>query len=185
MPKIVVNPGPPIALDEARLIKRVQEGDMKAFEALYRRHEGRVYGICLRISANQSLAEELTQDVFLKVWQRIGSYEGRSKFSTWLYRLATNRAIDGLRSEIRRSARETTTEDPASWEPPRPGPKPEGKMDLESAIGELPTAARTVFVMHDVQGYKHKDISEMTGMAEGTSKSQLHRARRLLRAKLQ
>jgi RNA polymerase sigma-70 factor (ECF subfamily) len=182
VPKTVL---PPVVdLNEAWVIQRVKRGDVEAFGTLYRAYLRKVYAICYRITANESLAEELTQDVFLRVWERIGQYEGRSKFSTWLHRIATNRALDGLRAEIRRSARETSTEDPAAWEPPRPSPKPEGGLDLESAIASLPTSARTVFVLHDVEGYRHEEIAEMTGIAPGTSKSQLHRARRLLRTRL-
>jgi RNA polymerase sigma-70 factor (ECF subfamily) len=136
------------------------------------------------MAGDTNVAEEWTQDVFLTVWQKIASYEGRSRFSTWLYRLATNRAIDGLRSETRRSKSESTTGDPEAWAPAPASPRPERGMDLESAIASLPGAARAVFVLHDVEGYRHHEIAEMTGMAEGTSKSQLHRARRLLRERL-
>jgi len=177
-------PPPVIDLEEAWVIRRVQEGDADAFETLYRTHARRVYGICRRITADPRLAEELTQDVFLKVWERIGRYEGRSKFSTWLYRIATNRALDGLRGEIRRSARELPVERPADWEPPRPAPRPETRLRLEEAMESLPAAARAVFVLHDIEGYRHDEIAEMTGVAEGTSKSQLHRARRLLKERL-
>lgn len=177
-------PEPLIDLDEFRLIRRVQEGDARAFEALYRSHVGRVHAICRRLAGNPGVAEDWTQDVFVQVWEKIGSYEGRSRFSTWLYRLATNRAIDGLRADVRRSRRESPVEDAESWMEPGPPPRPERTMDLEAAIASLPTAARMVFVLHDVEGYRHRDIAEMTGMAEGTSKSQLFRARGLLRERL-
>lgn len=177
-------PPPVIDLEEAWIIRRVQEGDTDAFEALYRAHMRRVYGICRRVTADPGLAEELTQDVFLRVWERIGQYRGDSKFSTWLYRIAANRAVDGLRGEIRRSSRELAVERPADWEPPRPAPRPETRMRLEEAVETLPPAARAVFVLHDVEGYRHEEIAEMTGIAAGTSKSQLHRARRLLRERL-
>jgi len=177
-------PPPVIDLEEAWVIRRVQEGDADAFETLYRAHARRVHGICRRITADPRLAEELTQDVFLRVWERIGQYQGRSKFSTWLYRIATNRALDGLRGDIRRSAREVPVERPADWEHPRPAPRPETRMRLEEAVESLPAAARAVFVLHDVEGYRHEEIAAMTGIAAGTSKSQLHRARRLLRERL-
>lgn len=177
-------PPPVIDLEEAWAIRRVQEGDADAFETLYRAHARRVHGICRRITADPRLAEELTQDVFLRVWERIGQYQGRSKFSTWLYRIATNRALDGLRGEIRRSAREVSVERPADWEHPRPAPRPETRMRLEEAVESLPAAARAVFVLHDVEGYRHEEIAAMTGIAAGTSKSQLHRARRLLKERL-
>jgi RNA polymerase sigma-70 factor (ECF subfamily) len=138
-----------VDLNEAWLIRRVKEGDVEAFGTLYREHVKRVYAICLRITADPDTAEELTQDVFVRVWQRIGQYEGRSKFSTWLHRIAAKRSLD-----------------------------------LEAAIARLPEAARAVFVLHDVEGYRHEEIARMTGIAEGTSKSQLHRARRILRERL-
>lgn len=178
------DPEPLIDLDEARLVRRAQAGDTRAFEKLYRSHVGRVYAVCRRLAGNTGRAEDWTQDVFVQVWEKIGSYEGRSRFSTWLYRLATNRAIDGLRSEGRRNRRETSVEDPESWFEPGPAPRPEGRLDLEAAIASLPTVARMVFVLHDVEGYRHRDIAQMTGLAEGTSKSQLHRARGLLRERL-
>ena len=171
-------------LNEGWIIQRVKQGDRDAFGILYRKYVGKVYAICLRITANQAIAEELTQEVFLKVWERIGQYQGRSKFSTWLHRIATNRALDGLRSEIRRSAREISTEEPETWEPTQPPPRPDRHLDLERAIAELPPSARAIFVLHDMEGYRHEEIAEMIGIAAGTSKSQLHRARRLLRKKL-
>jgi RNA polymerase sigma-70 factor (ECF subfamily) len=177
-------PEPLIDLDEVRLVRGVQQGDTRAFEALYRSHVGRVYAVCRRLAGDTGRAEDWTQDVFVQVWEKIGSYEGRSRFSTWLYRLATNRAIDGLRADVRRSRRESPVEDAESWMEPGPPPRPERTMDLEAAIASLPTAARMVFVLHDVEGYRHRDIAEMTGMAEGTSKSQLFRARGLLRERL-
>jgi RNA polymerase sigma-70 factor (ECF subfamily) len=177
-------PPPAIDLEEAWVIRRVQEGDTEAFETLYRTHVRRVYGICRRITADTRLAAELTQDVFLRVWERIGQFRGTARFSTWLYRIATNRALDGLRGEIRRSTREMAVEQPADWAPPRPAPRPETRMRLEEAMESLPPAARAVFVLHDVEGYRHEEIAEMTGIAAGTSKSQLHRARRLLRERL-
>jgi RNA polymerase sigma-70 factor (ECF subfamily) len=176
------SPGPDV--NEGWVIQRVKQGDREAFRILYRHYVGKVYAICLRITANQAIAEELTQEVFLKVWERIGQYEGRSKFSTWLHRIATNRALDGLRSEIRRSSHETSTEEPGTWEPPQPVPRPDRRLDLDNAIAGLPPSARAIFVLHDVEGYRHEEIAEMIGIAAGTSKSQLHRARRLLRERL-
>ena len=184
VPKTGTAREPVIDLAEARLVRQAQAGDLAAFEQLYRTHVGRVFAICVRIAGDESRAEEITQDVFVRVWQRIGSFEGRSAFSTWLYRMATNRAIDAIRSQIRRSSRETVTEDPARWEEPHPARDPETGIALEAAIAGLPPGARTVFVLHDIEGYRHAEVSRLTGMAEGTSKAQLHRARRLLRERL-
>jgi len=175
---------PVIDLEETRLIRRAKAGDVDSFETLYRAHVGRVYAICLRISGEESRAEDLTQEVFVRVWQRIGTFEERSAFSSWLYRMATNRSIDAIRSQIRRSSRETVTEDPVAWETPRPARDPVDTVALDRAIASLPAGARTVFVLHDVEGYRHEEIAQMTDIAEGTSKAQLHRARRLLRQRL-
>ncbi len=173
-----------VDLDAVRLIERARAGDAAAFEGLYRLHAGRVFAICLRLCGDPARAEELVQDVFVRVWRRLDSFQGRSAFSTWLYRLATNVVLDALRAEIRRSARETPVEEPADWETPKPPAPPGLGLDLEAAIASLPTGARMVFVLHEVEGYRHEEIAEMAGLAEGTCKAQLHRARRLLRERL-
>jgi len=178
---------PVLDLQEVRLVRSAQQGDLEAFEALYRAHVGRVHAVCRRILTDPGRAEEATQDAFVRAWQRLESFEGRSRFSTWLHRLATNAAIDALRAHARRSHREASEEDlPPRGEsdgiPPRPA---EDRIDLEAAIASLPDGARTVFVLHDVEGYRHEEIARMTGTAEGTSKAQLHRARRLLRGRLE
>jgi len=178
---------PVLDLQEARLVRSARTGDMEAFEALYRAHVGRVHAVCRRLLADPGRAEEVTQDVFVRAWQRLDTFGERSRFSTWLHRIAVNCAIDALRGEKRRRSREQEDEnagdrvETGSNRPPRP---PEARLDLESAIASLPEGARTVFVLHDVEGYRHGEISRMTGVAEGTSKAQLHRARRLLRGRL-
>jgi RNA polymerase sigma-70 factor, ECF subfamily len=173
---------PVLDLEEAELIREVQAGDERALEALYRRHAGRVYALCLRLTADPGRAEELVQDVFLQVWRRIHSFEGRSRFTTWLHRLTLNRALDAMRSDLRRSAREEPVAEPDD----RPGKiaRLEDGLDLESAIAGLPSGARIVFVLHDVEGYRHDEIATMSGLATGTSKAQLFRARQLLRQRL-
>ncbi|HET7291922.1 MAG TPA: RNA polymerase sigma factor [Vicinamibacteria bacterium] len=157
---------------------------MSAYEELYRDNVGRIYGLCLRLAGNSSLAEELTQDVFVRAWQKIGTFRGESAFSTWLYPLAVNVALSERRARARRSARVFATDDLASYDRPEKPPGPERGLDLERALGELPEGARAVFVLHDVEGFKHQEIAELTGIAAGTSKAQLHRARRLLREAL-
>jgi RNA polymerase sigma-70 factor (ECF subfamily) len=178
---------PVLDLREARLVRSAGEGNVEAFEALYRAHVGRVHAVCRRLLADPGRAEEVTQDVFVRAWQRIGTFGGRSRFSTWLHRIAINCSIDALRGEKRRRTRES--EDEAAGD--RDGAKHhrssrplETRLDLEAAIASLPDGARTVFVLHDVEGYRHGEISRMTGVAEGTSKAQLHRARHLLRGRL-
>lgn len=165
-------------------IERARQGDLQAFESLYRSSVGRVYALCLRWSAGDAArAEDFVQEVYLRVWERLGSFEGRAQFSSWVHRVAVNRLTDLLRIEIRRSelAPMDAELDPAFDAGNR---SPELRLDLEAAIRSLPAGARIVFVLHDVEGYGHEEIAAMTGLSIGTSKSQLHRARRLLRARL-
>ena len=166
------------------VVRRAQEGDVAAFEQLYRDNVNRVYALCLRISADPAKAEELTQDVFVRAWQRLGSFKGKSAFSTWLHRLAVNVVLGERRSEGIRVARVFGTDDLSIYETGGKVPDPGDRMDLERAIAKLPPGARSVFVLHDVEGYKHEEIAEMHGSAVGTCKAQLHRARRLLREAL-
>ena len=165
-------------------VRRAQAGDSEAFAGLYRTHVGRVYALCLRLEADAGRAEELTQDVFVRAWERLASYRGESAFGTWLYRLAVNVVLGDRRSAWRRSKHVFTTDDPAVYERGGDGPPAGLAMDLDQAIAALPPGARTIFVLHDVEGYRHEEIATMTGLAEGTSKTQLFRARRLLREAL-
>jgi RNA polymerase sigma-70 factor (ECF subfamily) len=161
-----------------------QGGDERAFEQLYRSHVGRVHALARRLADDPARAEELTQDVFVRAWERLASFRGESSFGTWLYRLAVNAILSDRRSGWRRGRRLRDggglDEELAS-----PSDRPAVRLDLEAAIGLLPPRARTVFVLHDVEGYEHAEISNMTGMAVGTSKAQLFRARRLLRQALE
>jgi RNA polymerase sigma-70 factor (ECF subfamily) len=167
---------------ERALVARAQAGDLEAFEGLYRAHVGRVYAVCYRMAGDASLAEELAQDVFVRAWQRLRSFRGESAFSSWLHPLTVNVALSERRSRRRRTSRFMSTDDPSIFERPEPRPAgPEAGVDLDRALETLPPGARSVFVLHDVEGYKHEEIARMTGVATGTSKAQLHRARRLLR----
>ena len=157
---------------------------MAAFEQLYRENVGRVFALCYRLSSDPTLAEELTQDVFVRAWQKLGSFRGQSAFASWLYPLTVNVALTERRSRLRRTSRVFGTEDPTVFEKPEGSPRPEAGFDLEKAMASLPPGARSVFVLHDVEGYKHEEIAELTGVATGTSKAQLHRARKLLREAL-
>lgn len=172
-----------VDLEEARLVRAARAGDVEAYEALYRRHVGAVFALCRRMT-DASRGEDLTQEVFLRAWQRLGSFDGRSAFATWLHRVAVNLAIDMLRREARREGRETREEEAALAvaAPARPWG---GAADLEAAVAALPPGARAVFVLHDVEGYRHEEIAGLTGMAAGTSRAHLHRARRLLRERLE
>jgi RNA polymerase sigma-70 factor (ECF subfamily) len=171
---------------DPEILARARRREVDAFEALYHASVGRVLALCNRLCGDPDGAQDLTQEVFLRVWERIDRFEGRSGFFTWLYRVTVNRVTDGLRAEIRREAREIQVDDgplalAASGRRSRQRIEP---VDLERAMAKLPTGARIVFVLHDVEGYRHAEIAEMTGIATGTSKAQLHRARRLLRAQL-
>ena len=179
---------------ETALVVRARSGDAGAFERLYRAHAGRVHSLCLRLLADRGHAEEATQDAFVRAWQRLGSFRGESAFGSWLYRLAANVAVDRLRSERRRAGRsggwDLEGEDPDGAPvrgegPPAVRHRAGEAIDLERAIRALPPRARAVFVLHDLEGYRHGEIADLAGIAEGTSKAQLHRARRLLREALQ
>ena len=171
--------------DAAGLVHRAQNGDQAAFEQLYREHVGRVYAICLRIVANAPRAQELTQDAFVRAWRMIGTFRGESAFSSWLYRLTVNVVWGDLRAKRRRTARVMITDDLTPYDKTENMSMPGTAVDLENAIAALPPQARTIFVLHDVEGYRHEEIAELMGLSEGTSKSQLHRARKLLRETLE
>jgi RNA polymerase sigma-70 factor (ECF subfamily) len=175
----------PVLAEVSDLARRAQAGDETAFEALYREHAGRVFALCLRLSGDRTRAVELVQDVFVRCWEQLRSYRGESAFGTWLYRLAVNVVWQANRGDQRREARVKPVEDPGVHERPREGPSPGLSLDLEQAIAALPQGAREVFVLYDIEGYHHEEISRMTGIAVGTSKAQLFRARRLLREKLE
>jgi RNA polymerase sigma-70 factor (ECF subfamily) len=160
------------------LVARAKDGDLDAFERLYRTHVGRVHAVCLRLTGDPGEAEERTQDTFVKAWERLGSFEGRSAFGSWLYRLAVNLVIDARRARATRRRFEIADDEPeAAARLPEAGLG----LDLERAIAGLPEGARMVYVMHEVLGYRHEEIGELLGVAVGTSKAQLHRAREILR----
>lgn len=167
------------------MVERARRGDESAFEALYRENVGRVHALCLRMSGDGRRAEELTQDVFVRAWTKLDSFRGDAAFSTWLHRLAVNVVLQKKRTDKRRRARVEARE--TLPEPTRRVAleRPTARMDLERALRSLPEKARMVFLLHDVHGYKHREIAEMMGTAEGTAKAQLHRARKLMREALE
>ncbi len=167
------------------LVERAREDDPRAFEALYRRSVGRVYALCLRMARDSQRAEELTQDVFVRAWQRLESFRGESQFTTWLHRLAVNVVLQEGRSKGRRESREELMEDPEVYGHRARQETPGLRLDLERAIAALPDGARTVVVLRDIHGYKYDEIAEMQGVALGTVKAQIHRARRMIREKLE
>jgi RNA polymerase sigma-70 factor, ECF subfamily len=171
--------------DVTPAVHEAQAGSVPAFERLYHENVGRVYALCLRLSGDPARAEELTQDVFVRAWEKLGSFRGDSAFSTWLHRLAVNVVLGERRSEGRRGQRVTSVEDVTMYERDGvPAAMVGERLDLEAAMATLPPATRTVFVMHDVEGYTHDEIARLTGRAEGTCKTLLHRARKMLRERL-
>ncbi len=170
---------------ESATIARVRAGDMRAYRELYQRHGRRVYALCLRMTADRAWAEELTQDVFVRAWERLDGFRGEAAFGTWLHRLSVNLVLTAMRGERRRQHNTA-----AAAEAMSPGTSYGEKdvavaLDLERAIAALPERARMVFVLYDIEGFTHAEIASMLGLAVGTSKGQLHRARVLLREVLQ
>ncbi len=172
--------------DVNELVSAAQGGDELAFRSLYDQTVGRVHALCLRLVSDPAAAEELTQDVFVRAWERLASFRGESAFSTWLHRLAVNVALTERRARGRREKRIFPAGELEDLEKEGTGSaiSPGTRMDLEQAIAALPAGARTVFVLHDIEGYQHDEIAAMSGLAAGTSKAQLFRARRLLREML-
>ena len=178
------SPPPATCGDEPALIARVQSGDLDAFEPLYRHHVDRVYALCLRMVGNAGQARELTQDVFVRCWERIGSFRGESALGTWLHRVAINLVLEQQRSQRRREARVEVRGDLEELPGAAVARAPGLRLDLEAAIRTLPPKARQVFVLHDIEGYTHEEIATFTGSAPGTMRAHLHRARRQLREML-
>lgn len=176
---IAIRPQSPPAARDA--VARAQSGDVEAFEDLYRENVSRVYALCLRMVRDPHRAEELTQESFVRAWQKLRGFRGDSAFSTWLHRLTVNVVLSDARKNARVSAREMVSDERIAIEPDAAPAKPGQRLDLESAIAQLPPGARAVFLLHDVEGYRHAEIADQLGIATGTAKAQLHRARRMLR----
>ncbi len=184
----------PVAWTEAEAIRRAQSGDAAAFEFLYQMHSRRVYALCLRMVGNPADAEDLTQESFLQLFRKIGTFRGESAFSTWLHRMTVNVVLMRLRKKaLPTDSLEETLEPEGDSSGPRrdvgaPDLRLSGAVDrvnLERSIEKLPPGYRTVFVLHDVQGYEHNEIAGIMGCSVGNSKSQLHKARTRLRELLQ
>jgi RNA polymerase sigma-70 factor (ECF subfamily) len=179
---------------EPETIRRAQHGDAAAFERIYQLHSRRVYALCLRIARNPTEAEDLTQEAFLRAFRKIQTFRGESAFSTWLYRLALNVVLMKLRKKnLPEASLDETTKSNEENTRQSNGvggldPRLTGLIDrlnLERAVEQLPSAFKAVFVLHDIQGYKHHEIAEMMDWSVGTSKEKLHRARTRLRELLQ
>jgi RNA polymerase sigma-70 factor (ECF subfamily) len=167
------------------LARAAGEGDMTAFEELYKRHNRRVYSVCLRMTHNVSEAEDLTQEAFIQLFRKIGSFRGDSAFTTWLHRLTVNQVLMHFRKKsvkLERTTEEGETPVQIVQGSENPNRMPVlDRISLDRAIAKLPPGYRSVFVLHDVEGHEHEDIARMLGVAVGTSKSQLHKARMKLR----
>ena len=183
-----------IELPEAEAIRLAQQGDGSAFERIYRLHSRRVYALCLRMVGNPAEAEDLTQEAFLQLFRKIGTFRGESQFSTWLHRLAVNVVLMKLRKKTLPgpSLEELTEPDEESGGPKKEVGGPDlrlagsiDRVNLQRSVEQLPPGYRTVFVLHDVQGYEHNEIAEIMHCSIGNSKSQLHKARMRLRELLQ
>jgi RNA polymerase sigma-70 factor (ECF subfamily) len=167
------------------LVGRAQRGDARAFEEVYRRTVDRVYALCLRMCADGDEAVELVQDAYVRAWERLASFRGESRFTTWLHRLTVNLVLQHRRSRGRRRARELVDPDLERYGRAAVSAMPGTRVDLERAIAGLPPKAREVLVLRDVQGYKYDEIATMTGVSLGTVKAQIHRARKLVQEALE
>lgn len=166
-------------------VRRARAGCDAAFDALYAEHVERVFALCVRMTADERRAEELTQDVFVKAWRRLGTFRGDAAFSTWLYRVTVNTVLDAQKRSGRRPKQlsavpEETFEDGTSR-----GGDPAERLRLEAAIASLPERARTAIVLHGIEGYSYEEVAELMGVAIGTVKSHIHRARALLIERLE
>ncbi len=189
-------PGPAAArleppVDDAVLAARAAGGDREAFEGLYRRHVARVHGLCLRLTGDRGRAEALTQDTFVKAWQGLGSWRGQAPLGAWLGRIAVNRWRDQWRADRRERLWLVDTDDEAGLEQAAARGRATAAdavvplltaLDLERLIARLPDGARAVFVLHEVEGHQQAEVAALLGISEGTVKSQMFRARALLRA---
>jgi RNA polymerase sigma-70 factor, ECF subfamily len=167
------------------LVARCRAGDVDAFETLYRRHAARIYSLACRMAGSQEDGEDLVQEIFLQAHRKLGSFKGDSSIGTWLYRLAVNHCLDFVRSRQAKMNKLTETLDAeSSFEPTARRDMPIARLDLERAIERLPEGCREAFVLHDVEGFDHKEVAGLLGIAEGTSKSQVFKARMKLRGYL-
>jgi RNA polymerase sigma factor (sigma-70 family) len=173
--------------NESRWVEKARAGDRLAFEKLYRSHCDHIYGLCWRLcGGDRALAEDMVQEAFVRAWNKLDLFRGDSKFGTWLHRLAVNVVLSDRRIRVKRLRREQEFDE--NVERVQVGDRDVFaglRSDLEAAIAGLPERARTVLILYDIEGYRHEEIAEMTGMAVGSSKAQLHRARKLVQEVLE
>lgn len=167
---------------DAELVARCRAGDMEAFETLYNQHAARLYSLACRMAGSPDDGEDLVQEIFLQAYRKLGSFKGDASIGTWLYRLALNHCLDFVRSRQAKMGKLTDALDAdGAIEPVAPRETPIARLDLERALERLPDGCREAFVLHDVEGFDHKEVAGMLGIAEGTSKSQVFKARSKLR----
>jgi RNA polymerase sigma-70 factor (ECF subfamily) len=172
-------------LEPVGLAARCQAGDVGAFGTLYELYGARLFTLACRMAGSREEGEDLLQEIFLQAYRKVRGFRGESTLGTWLYRLAVNQCLDFVRSRRARMDRATDAlDDQVGFEPQGPRDTPIVRIDLERALERLPTGCREVFVLHDIEGYGHKEVASMLGIAEGTSKSQVSKARMRLRALL-
>jgi RNA polymerase sigma-70 factor, ECF subfamily len=170
---------------DADIVARSRAGDAEAFETIYRRHSARIYTLACRMTGSTEDGEDLLQEIFLQAYRKLESFKGDASLGTWLYRLALNHCLDYVRSRRAKMNKLTETLDAdTSFEPVAPRDTPIARMDLERAMERLPDGCREAFVLHDVEGFDHKEVGGLLDIAEGTSKSQVFKARAKLRAML-
>jgi len=176
-----------LSATETHWVEQAQAGNRHAFEQLYRRHCGKIYALCWRMcGGDKALAEDMLQDAFVRAWNKLHLFRGDSKFGTWMHRLTVNVILSDKRIRVKRLQREQELSE--GIERTMVGERDVSaglRKDLEAAIAGLPERARTVLVLYDIEGYRHAEIADITGMAVGSSKAQLHRARKLVRQALQ
>ena len=162
-----------------------EDGGELTFELLYRQHSSRIYSLACRMTGSPEEGEDLLQEIFLQAYRKMQTFKGASAIGTWLYRLALNHCLDYVRSRRAKMGRVTDTLDAErAMEPVAPRETPIARVDLERALQQLPEGCREAFVLHDVEGFDHKEVAKLLGIAEGTSKSQVFKARSRLRGLL-
>ena len=190
--KVTVHPSSLPALtgraEDLALVERCRKGDLAAFEEIYRAHSPRLYSLALRMLGSPADAEDILQEIFLSAHRKLAGFRGDAALGTWLYRLATNQCLDYLRSRATKTSQMTGSLDDeiglADAGSRGIADRAVASIDLERALAQLPEGARAAFVLHDVEGLEHREVAEVLGVAEGTSKSQVHKARLKLRALL-
>jgi RNA polymerase sigma-70 factor (ECF subfamily) len=178
-------PSKEVTVSDAELVARCRAGEVDAFETLYHQHAARIFTLASRMAGSPDEGEDLLQEIFLQAHRKLGSFKGEAALGTWLYRLALNHCLDFVRSRQVKTRKLTDTlDDQRLFEPAAPRETPIPRIDLERAIARLPEGCREAFVLHDVEGFDHKEVGQLLGIAEGTSKSQVFKARTKLRGML-